>query len=104
MQAPNTPNGGAPQVKIADRPASRFDLEKRASALLSRSGFDAVTGARMDKQYRRNKRAEAKVAARRCRQRKKKHGKFGAASPVRQIEPATREAEDPEPSVAAPLR
>ncbi len=87
MDPPNTPNRSAHQPKT--RNAS--DLAKEASALLRSAGFDAASGAKQNKQYHRSKRAEQKIAARRWRERTKKLGKLGAASPVRQIEPAMRE-------------
>ena len=71
--------------------SDHFDLTKAASAILKRAGFDAVSGAKKDKKYRRHKRAEDKIAGRRFRARQKVLGKFGPASPIRRIDPATRE-------------
>ena len=76
------------------KPENRFDLARAASAILKRAGFDAVSGAKKDKKYRRHKRAEDKVAGRRFRARQKVLGKFGPASPTRLIEPATRAEKD----------
>jgi hypothetical protein len=69
---------------------TRLDLSKQASAFLGRAGFDPFTGAKRDKQYRRNKRAEDRIAGRRWRKRQKELGKFGAASPGRHIDPTMR--------------
>ena len=70
---------------------TRAELTKRAKALLLRAGFDSFTGAKKDKHYRRQKRAEAKVARRHRRARQQEYGKLGPASPGRVIAPATRE-------------
>jgi hypothetical protein len=66
---------------------SRLDLAKQADVILKRARCDTVTGAKKDRNYRRNKRAERKRFARRWREKRKKLGKFGPASPVRVIEP-----------------
>jgi hypothetical protein len=67
------------------------DLAKQASAILKRARCDAMTGAKKDRNYRRNKRAENKRLRRRRRARDKQLGTFGAASPVRTIDPSAIE-------------
>jgi hypothetical protein len=62
---------------------NRTDLIKQATAILKGAGFDDMTGEKWDKQYRRNKRAKQKITIQRWRERTKRLGKFGAASPVR---------------------
>ena len=69
---------------------AHLGLSKQASGILSRAGFDSFTGAKKNKQYRRNKRAEERIAGRRWRERQKELGKFGAASPGRHIDPTMR--------------
>jgi len=64
---------------------SRLDLTRKADAILRGARCDAVTAARKDKHYRRNKQAKAKRLARVRRAKQKKFGKLGAASPVRRI-------------------
>ncbi len=82
MQAPHTPNSSALQ------PKTKNSLARAADAILKRAGFDAMTGiAKNDKRFQRNKRAKQKRAARSWRERIKKFGKFGAASPARRVEP-----------------
>jgi hypothetical protein len=66
---------------------SRRDLAKQAAAILKRARCDTTTGAKQDRKYRCEKRAESKRFARLWRARSKKLGKFGAASPVRNIPP-----------------
>jgi hypothetical protein len=61
-----------------------------ADAILKRANCDTETGAKRDRRYRRNKRAERKRFARRARARSKNFGKLGAASPVRNIRPGGR--------------
>src|SRR5262249_38110834 len=61
------------------------NLVKQASGILKRARCDAMTGAKKDHAYRRRKRAENKHLGRHWRTKKKKLGKFGAASPVRII-------------------
>jgi hypothetical protein len=68
-----------------NRTRRRRELAKEASAILKRARCDTMTGAKQDRQYRRNKRAESKRFARHWRAGRKKLGKFGAASPVRNI-------------------
>jgi hypothetical protein len=65
---------------------SPFNLTKQADAILKRARCDIVTGARKDKQYRRNKRAERKRLGRHWRAKTQKLGKLGPASPVRPVE------------------
>jgi hypothetical protein len=65
---------------------TRFDLAKAGSALLKRDRCDAMTGAKIDKQYRRNKHAESKRLGRHWRAKGKKLGSLGPASPVRPVE------------------
>jgi hypothetical protein len=65
---------------------TRLDLAKQADAILKRARHDAMTGAKIDQQYRRQKRAESVRRARRWRAKRKKLGTFGPASPVRRIE------------------
>jgi hypothetical protein len=73
----------------AGRPGrcGRVDLERKADAILEGAGCDTVTGAKKDRRYRRNKIAKRRRLARLWRARRKKLGKFGAASPVRIITP-----------------
>jgi hypothetical protein len=66
---------------------TKAELAKEASAILKRARCDAMTGAKKDRDYRRNKRAESKRVGRQWRAKQKKLGKFGAASPVRNIPP-----------------
>ena len=61
------------------------NLIKQASSILKRARCDAMTGAKKDHAYRRNKRAESQRLGRHWRAKKKKLGKLGAASPVRII-------------------
>jgi hypothetical protein len=70
-----------------NRPDQPFaaDLARKADAILKRAGRDSVTGAKMDRQYRRNKSAEQKRLGRYWRARRKQLGTFGPASPVRTI-------------------
>jgi hypothetical protein len=63
------------------------DLARQADAILIRANCDITTGAKQDRKYRRNKRAERKRLTRHWRARTEKLGKFGAASPVRNIPP-----------------
>jgi hypothetical protein len=65
----------------------RRDLAKQGDAILKRARCDTVSGTKKDRHYRRNKRAEHKRLARHWRARRKKLGKLGAASPVRNIPP-----------------
>jgi hypothetical protein len=67
----------------------RLDLAKQASAMLKRAGYDAFTGAKNNREFRRNKRAEQKRFARRWRERRKQLGKLGPASSARKINPET---------------
>jgi hypothetical protein len=69
------------------RRRSSIALAKEADAILERANCDTTTGAKQDRPYRRNKRAESKRLARHRRTRSKRLGKFGAASPVRTIPP-----------------
>jgi hypothetical protein len=64
---------------------TRFDLAQAGAALLKRDHRDAVTAAKIDKHYRRNKRAESKRLGRHWRAKRKKLGSLGPASPVRTI-------------------
>ena len=73
-------------VRVTQIEAVRgLDLAQQADAILTRANCDITTGAKQDRKYRRNKRAERKRLARLARARNKKLGKFGAASPVRNI-------------------
>lgn len=63
----------------------RHKLTKEADAILKRACCDTVTGAKHDRQYRRNKAAEAKRLAHYRRTRQKRLGTFGPASPARTI-------------------
>lgn len=54
------------------------ELVRNASSILRRARIDPVTGLKLDKRYRSNKRAERKIIARHNRKRTKKLGKFGA--------------------------
>ena len=72
-----------------------YDLSKAADSILKRAHCDTVTGARMDKQYGRKKLAERNRLGRHRRAKTKKLGKFGAASPVRNVLPEA-EIEEPE--------
>jgi hypothetical protein len=75
-------------MSTSENPARRRrQLAEQGDAILRRARCDAVTGAKQDRQYRRNKRAERKRFASHWRARGKKLGKFGAASPVRNIPP-----------------
>jgi hypothetical protein len=65
---------------------TRFEFAKAGSALLKRDHRDGVSGAKLDKQYRRNKRAESKRLGRHWRAKRKKLGSLGPASPVRPVE------------------
>jgi hypothetical protein len=64
-----------------------LNLTQQADAMLKRARCDAVTRARQDRRYRRNKRAESKRFARLRRAKRKKLGNLGAASPVKTIPP-----------------
>ncbi len=59
-----------------------LDLPKQADAILRRAHCDAVTGAKKDRAFRRNERAEHKRFGRHWRARQKKLGKLGPASGV----------------------
>jgi hypothetical protein len=78
-----------------------LNLAQQADAILRGAHFDTTTSAKEDRQYRRKKRAESKRFARLLRARSKKLGKFGAASPVRNIS-AGRLLEGAEPKVVTP--
>jgi hypothetical protein len=71
----------------------RLELAKQADAILKRARFDAMTGAKKDRDYRRNKRAESKRRGRQWRERQKKLGKLGSASAVRTITTGEKEIE-----------
>ena len=86
--------GSIPRPRLSDRSPSAFRAgaaRPRSSAASrrhpERANCDTVTGAKQDRKYRRNKRAARKRLARLARARSKKLGKFGAASPVRNIPP-----------------
>ena len=72
---------------LSERGLRALDLAQQADAILKRANCDTVTGAKQDRKYRRNKSAARKRFARLARARSKKLGKFGAASPVRNIPP-----------------
>jgi hypothetical protein len=74
----------------AKRP-SRLDLAKQARAILKRAYCNAISGAKKNRRYRRNRNAENKVSGRYYRAGTKKLGKLGAASPVRMIPPDAAE-------------
>jgi hypothetical protein len=76
---------GTFKTRIAAK--SALSLAQQADAILKRARCDPETGAKQDRKYRRNKRAERKRFARLARARSKKLGKFGAASSVRNISP-----------------
>jgi hypothetical protein len=61
-------------------------LTKQGDAILKRARYDATTGAKIDKKYRRDKRAESKRLGRHWREKKWKLGKLGPASPVKHVE------------------
>lgn len=63
----------------------RRDLTEQADVILKRAHCDAVTGAKIDKEYRQNERAKAKRLGRHRRAQRKKLGKLGPASTVRTI-------------------
>jgi hypothetical protein len=65
---------------------TKADYAKAADAILKRSRYDAMTGAKIDKRYRREKRAESKRLARHWREKTRKLGKLGPASPVKPVE------------------
>jgi hypothetical protein len=65
--------------------SGRFHLCKQADALLKSAGCDSMTGQKIDRDYRLNKRAEQTRFRRWWRQRAKRLGKFGPASRVRTI-------------------
>jgi hypothetical protein len=70
------------------RPRSaRFELAKQASAILKRARCDAMTGAKKDGRYRRNKSAQNKRLGHHWRAKRKALGKLGAASPVKIVPP-----------------
>jgi hypothetical protein len=75
----------------------RGDLMTQADEILKRARCDAVTGAKKDRQFQKNKRAESRSLGRHWRARKKQLGKFGAASPVRHVEPAELENAESKP-------
>ena len=77
---------------------SRVDLQREADAILKAARCDTETGAKKDRQYRRKKIAKRRRLARFWRARRKRLGKFGAASPVRKIS-AGRLLEGAEPKV-----
>ena len=79
------------------RPHSRLDLAKEGDAILKRARCDAMTGAKKDPQYRRNKRTESKRLARRWREKLKKLETLGPASPARSITPDEGERKIIEP-------
>jgi hypothetical protein len=72
---------------------TRRDLAKQARAMLRSAGCDALNGAVKDGKYRRDRRAERKLAERRRRRRTKELGKLGPASPIRQIDATTRDTD-----------
>jgi hypothetical protein len=65
----------------------RRELAKQADAILKGARCDAMTGAKKDRAYRLNKRAENRRLSRQRRARTMKLGKLGAASPVRNVPP-----------------
>lgn len=65
---------------------TKADYAKAADAILKRSRYDAITGAKIDKQYRRRVRAESKRLGRHWREKTRKLGKLGPASPVKPVE------------------
>jgi hypothetical protein len=79
---------------LTERHRSHLDLAKDADAILRHARHDTVTAAKIDKHYHRQKRAESKRLRRHWRAKRKKLGKFGAASPIRDI---LLEAETDEP-------
>jgi hypothetical protein len=78
---------------MIERHHSRLDLAKQGDAILKRARYDAMTGAKKDRQYHKKKRAESKRLGRHWRARSKKLGKIGAASPVKNIPPDAAEKE-----------
>lgn len=62
---------------------SRLDLAREGDAILRRARFDAFTGMRKNRDFRRNKKAEGKILHRLRREKEAKLGK--PASPVRMI-------------------
>jgi hypothetical protein len=75
------------QAMLAMPPCrTKAAYSKAADAILKRSRCDAMTGAKIDKKYRRDKRAESKHLGRRWREKTRKLGKLGPASPVRHVE------------------
>jgi hypothetical protein len=65
---------------------TKADYARAADAILKRSRYDAMTGAKIDKKYRRDKRAESKRLGRHWREKTRKLGKLGPASPVKSVE------------------
>ena len=63
----------------------RLELAREASAILRRANCDTLTGERKGHRYKRNKRAEHRIAQRLLREKQAKLGTFGAASPVRNM-------------------
>jgi hypothetical protein len=63
----------------------RLELAKGADAILKRARCDAMTGAKKDRDFRRNKRAESKRLGRHWCDKRNKLGKLGPASAVRII-------------------
>jgi hypothetical protein len=65
---------------------TKTDYAKAADAILKRSRYDAMTGAKIDKKYRRDKHAESRRLGRYWREKTRKLGKLGPASPVKPVE------------------
>jgi hypothetical protein len=63
--------------------SNKRELLLKGSAILRRARRDAVTGAKKDRPYHLNKRAQNKRLGRHWRAKHKALGKLGAASPVR---------------------
>jgi hypothetical protein len=69
------------------------DASMAANALLRNAKCDPVTGDVMNRDYEQRKRDEARRARQQARRKEWQYGKFGAASPVRRIEPGDANGE-----------
>jgi hypothetical protein len=72
---------------------TKGELAKEASAILKQARCNTMTGAKKDRDYRRNKRADSKRVGRQWRAKQRKLGKFGPASAVRTITTGEKEIE-----------
>jgi hypothetical protein len=63
----------------------RLALARACSAILRAANCDTLSGAKKDREYKSNRRAEQRIAHQRLREKRMKLGTLGAASPVRSV-------------------